>query len=197
MHAKKPVMVYPSLVTNVSPKVLGVDPSTKTGIVLAECANGVMKTFVTKTIKMPGLTGVTRANAIAQELVSMLIGWPDLDLAVIEGYGFNNKFTLSLLTEIGTLLRHSLLSLGVPVLVMPPKSLKEYVTGHGNADKDAMMSAVDKRWGFKTKDDNQADAWGLAAAGGAYMGALPFSFKEREILSSLSFLPCLHPAKVP
>jgi Holliday junction resolvasome RuvABC endonuclease subunit len=55
---------------------------------------------------------------------------------------------------------------GVPVGV-----IKRHATGKGNADKQAMMSAVSSR-GFRITDDNEADAvaillWAIETSGGA------------------------------
>lgn len=48
-----------------------------------------------------------------------------------------------------------------PVLI-EPKRLKKYVANNGNAGKPAMLLNVYKSWDVDTKDDNQADAYGLA-----------------------------------
>lgn len=44
----------------------------------------------------------------------------------------------------------------------PPKSLKKYVTGNGNASKDMMMKYAFKRWGYDNDDNNLVDAYCLA-----------------------------------
>ncbi len=45
---------------------------------------------------------------------------------------------------------------------IPPKSLKKWAVGKGNADKKVMMELSEKRWGVKFTDDNICDAYNLA-----------------------------------
>lgn len=48
-------------------------------------------------------------------------------------------------------------------LVVPPTSLKKYVTGKGQGvGKSQMILAVYKKWGAEFTDDNAADSYGLA-----------------------------------
>ena len=53
---------------------------------------------------------------------------------------------------------------------MPVGTIKRFITGRGNADKAAVMSAVRER-GYSPADDNEADAiaillWALETRGG-------------------------------
>ena len=59
---------------------------------------------------------------------------------------------------------------GVPYQGVPVGTVKRHATGHGNADKQAMMAAARAR-GFLPADDNEADAlailhWALDTRGG-------------------------------
>jgi crossover junction endodeoxyribonuclease RuvC len=58
-----------------------------------------------------------------------------------------------------------------PPLIVPPTSLKKFVTGRGNAKKNEMLLGVYKQWGVEFSDDNQADAFALEKFGLAYLGA--------------------------
>lgn len=51
-------------------------------------------------------------------------------------------------------------------LLIPPMTLKKYVTGKGTAKKNEMLLAVYKEWGIEFNDDNAADAYGLAMMAG-------------------------------
>jgi len=55
-----------------------------------------------------------------------------------------------------------LLEREVKYKIIPPMTLKKFVTGHGHAKKDQMMTAIKDRWGMEFTDDNLADAYGLA-----------------------------------
>lgn len=46
--------------------------------------------------------------------------------------------------------------------IVPPTSLKKFVTGTGNAAKAEMLLGVYKKWGADFRDDNEADAYALA-----------------------------------
>ncbi|MCX7865170.1 MAG: hypothetical protein N2423_09090, partial [Novosphingobium sp.] len=53
---------------------------------------------------------------------------------------------------------------------VPVGTIKRFITGKGNADKQAMIVAMRER-GFEPEDDNEADAiaillWALATRGG-------------------------------
>lgn len=48
----------------------------------------------------------------------------------------------------------------IPCLYFPPATIKKYITGKGNASKQEVIQAVEKR-GFAPTDDNEADALAL------------------------------------
>jgi len=59
---------------------------------------------------------------------------------------------------------------GVPYQGVPVGTIKRFITGKGNADKQAVIAAVKER-GFSPADDNEADAiaillWALETRGG-------------------------------
>jgi hypothetical protein len=48
-------------------------------------------------------------------------------------------------------------------LIVPPTSLKKYVTGKGQGtSKSQILLNVYKKWGAEFTDDNAADSYGLA-----------------------------------
>jgi len=60
---------------------------------------------------------------------------------------------------------------GVPYQGVPVGTIKKFLTGQGNANKQAMIDAARRR-GFSPADDNEADAiaillWALETNGGA------------------------------
>lgn len=46
--------------------------------------------------------------------------------------------------------------------IIPPTTLKKFITGKGNAKKELMLLQVYKRWGVEFTDNNMADAYSLA-----------------------------------
>lgn len=83
-------------------------------------------------------------------------------LVAIEGYSDGSIGRWFDIGEGGGVVKLMLYELGVPVIIVAPKSLKRFVTGNGSAEKDQVIREVEKRYGVKTKDDNIADAVGLA-----------------------------------
>ena len=59
---------------------------------------------------------------------------------------------------------------GIPYQGVPVGTIKRFITGKGNADKDAVIAAIRAR-GFAPADDNEADAlaillWAIETQGG-------------------------------
>jgi Holliday junction resolvasome RuvABC endonuclease subunit len=55
-------------------------------------------------------------------------------------------------------------SLGIPLVVIPPSSIKQYATGKGNAGKDLVLAAAVRRFPHvDVNDNNAADALWAAA----------------------------------
>lgn len=93
-----------------------------------------------------------------------------LDLVLMEGYSFGSKVGREQAGELGGLVRMVIYDVtGSHPLVVPPPSLKKFVTGAGNAKKNVMLLHVHKRWGVEFSDDNQADAFSLEKFGEAYL----------------------------
>ena len=86
------------------------------------------------------------------------------DLYVTEGYAFSRQQAHSL-GEIGGCIRKRIWESGGNLIVIPPSTLKKYLTGKGAGDKNIVMKHVFKRWGFDVDEDNQCDAFGCAMLG--------------------------------
>jgi crossover junction endodeoxyribonuclease RuvC len=85
------------------------------------------------------------------------------------------------------LLVDALRDYGVPIAVAPPKSLKKYATGKGNAGKDLVLAETVRRYPNWTVDGNDvADALVLCAMGVEHLGMEP-----------LAALPELHRVALP
>lgn len=63
-----------------------------------------------------------------------------------------------------------LMRAGIPYVLVNQSTLKVYATGQKGADKAAMTLAAYKRMGVEFRDDNEADAAWLRAAGHAAYG---------------------------
>lgn len=87
-------------------------------------------------------------------------------LIAIEGPSFGNANMSGYHARAGLmwLVYHLLQKEADAIVIVPPASLKRYVTGNGNADKVAMVAAIQRAFpAHLVTDDNEADALGLAA----------------------------------
>lgn len=62
------------------------------------------------------------------------------------------------------------LSLGLPTIVVPPTTLKKYVTGNGSAKKPLMMATIKRKWGRSFVSSDRADAFALEQFGLEFLG---------------------------
>ncbi len=94
-----------------------------------------------------------------------------VDLIVMEGYANGAKNGREIAGELGGVVKLAIMDewSGQPPLIVPPTSLKKFVTGKGVAKKNEMLLGVYKRWGVEFADDNQADAFSLEKFGQAYL----------------------------
>lgn len=171
---------------------MGLDISTKTGLVILETEDPITKGMKNGVvirdmleINFPKTTGMFRARMIAGAVVSKLQKIPP-DVIMIEGYGFANRNTLALLVEIGTIIRHILWQEDFTYNVITPNGLKKFISGKGNAAKDYMRLETYKRWGFEHSSDNVVDAFGLAMVGLAVKNMMKLDLKQRQAIGGVS-----------
>jgi Holliday junction resolvasome RuvABC endonuclease subunit len=138
-------------------RVLGLDVSlTSTGVALP---NG--RTLV---ICPPRLRPVPeRLDHLLNE-VRRLVAAHAPQVCAIEGYSLGGLRGIApvRLAEAGGLVRWALWRRGVPVVDVPPSTLKVYAVGHGHAEKAQMVDAV-QRYAPDVVYDDQADAWACRA----------------------------------
>lgn len=105
------------------------------------------------------------------------------DVYVIEGYAYG-AHTAHHAGEIGGCMRRVIWETGGNIVVVPPSTLKKYVTGSGNADKNVVMKTVFKKWSFDRDDDNECDAFACALLGLVSISSAEiWTAAEREILT--------------
>lgn len=148
--------------------VLGLDVSTKTG--WAVVGPAILQYGSWKTDTEYG-NRFDRWRVYVERLEELLSKYK-IELAVIEGYGYANRFTFAPLVEIGGLLRDLLTRRDVPWVELPPTSLKAYATGQGRAKKYVMIKSALDLLGVETKDDDACDALWLATFGRHLMGSV-------------------------
>lgn len=132
------------------------------------------------------LTGPERLSVVSDALWSWLSSRGQCTrgrLYVMEGYAFSAQSAHSI-GEIGGCVRKMIWQSGGNLLVIPPSTLKKFLTGKGAGDKNIVMKHVFKRWNFDVDDDNQCDAFGCAVLGLVDIGPPDdWTAIERDILT--------------
>lgn len=131
-----------------------------------------------------------RLNRIVAQIVTRLQSCPDcpnLDLVLIEGPSYGSKGgSQHDRSGLWWLVVDTLAGLGLlPIVEVPPKTLKKYATGNGNADKDAVLVAAVRLLPIEVSNNNTADAAWLVAVGYDLLGEplVELPAKNRDALA--------------
>ena len=123
--------------------------------------------YYTEVKKIEG-TGVERLHKARAFLIGFLDRY-EVEAVAIEGYAFGSQMA-NMAGELGGMIRLALFDkyrfdkpqAAFP-LVVPPTSLKKYVTGKGTGiKKNQMLLAIYKKWDVEFTSDDAADSYGLA-----------------------------------
>lgn len=110
-------------------------------------------------------SGVKRL-AQAQRIIFDFVNSFEVSAVAMEGYAFGSQMA-NMLGELGGAVKLALYNyfdepeVRFP-LVVPPTSLKKYITGKGRVDKNQILLSVYKKWDVEFNNDNAADSYGLA-----------------------------------
>ena len=145
------------LVIPENPVYLGIDQS-YSGFALTAYQNGNYYSEVYKS----DMRGIDRLRDIQAHVMNWLHQFDNVTDVAMEGYAFGSQMA-NMLGELGGMVKLTLLDFGIYPLIVPPTSLKKYVTGKGQGiSKSQMLLHVYKKWGAEFTDDNAADSYALA-----------------------------------
>ena len=128
----------------------------------------MLDALVVDTIK-PKVKGIERLVYLRGEFTYLINAYAP-DVVVMEGYNYGaarmkgaqmTPGRLFDIGELGGMIKMLVWHHKLPMLIVPPASLKMFAAGNGAAKKDQMMVAVKEQWRTKIRDDNQADAVAL------------------------------------
>ena len=113
---------------------------------------------------------VERLMHIRSSVIALVTEQGRNSLVVVEGLSYGSHSAGSA-TRAGLhyLVRASLRQLGMTEIVVPPATLKKFVTGSGAAPKSLMVSTASLALGRTVSSDDVADALGLVAFGCALL----------------------------
>ena len=138
-------------------RYVGLDLSTKTGLVILDESSQVIKAeeITTKEKNDP-----QRMIILTEKIMSNL---KDDDIIAIEGFSYGSRGRgISFQFGYGYAVRSALFEASKPYLIVTPSQVKKYATGKGNSPKDNMILPIFKKWGFEHESDNVRDAYVLA-----------------------------------
>jgi Holliday junction resolvasome RuvABC endonuclease subunit len=105
--------------------------------------------------------GIRRLMDI-QNFVYEWMGHKNIKDVAMEGYAMGAMGKVFHLGELGGMVKLALAAHDLYPLIIPPTTLKKYVTGSGTGQKNQMILHTYKKWGQTFTDDNACDAYGLA-----------------------------------
>jgi len=123
--------------------------------------------YYTEVRKIEG-TGVERLSQARSFLIGFLDRY-EVEAVAMEGYAFGSQMA-HMAGELGGMIRIALFDkyrsdnpkAAFPIIV-PPTSLKKYVTNKGTGvKKNQMLLAIYKKWDVEFTSDDAADSYGLA-----------------------------------
>jgi crossover junction endodeoxyribonuclease RuvC len=161
-------------------RYVGVDPSTKTGLVILNAQGEVENSSeVTTTLK----DDPVRFMDIANRVVSQLL---ETDIITIEGFSYGSKGQgVSTQYGIGWLIRAELIRNRYSYTEVSPSAVKKFATGKGNEKKENMVLPIYKHWGFEHPSDNVRDAYVLAQIARGMNGISKLTKYQTDVIKKI------------
>lgn len=166
--------------------VIGLDPSvTHFGIAHIDPTGAVCEVA---TIVPKKLEGMPRIAYILGEIHTftekIFFGTDKKWVIVREDYAYGSHSSSdAMLKEFGGILEWWLHSHKRDLYRVGVSQVKKFVTGKGNAQKDQMMLAVYKNFGFEPMDEHQADAVGVAFTALSIINGITKTKPQAEVVS--------------
>jgi crossover junction endodeoxyribonuclease RuvC len=164
------------------PRYVGIDPSTKTGLVVLDEDGEIWEE---REVAEDSLNGRSPKPEAMLALIRKVIALVEPgDRVAIEGFGFASQ-TGFLLGGIGWAIRLQLHIRGIPFVEVAPSALKKFSGAGGNCAKEELAVEVFARWGFRSKSNNITDAYVLAQIARALHEPVRLIKKQKEVISNL------------
>jgi crossover junction endodeoxyribonuclease RuvC len=167
-------------------KYIGIDPSTKTGIVvLNESGEVEYQTELSSKEKNDPERFMDLAKKIFIRIDSSLDNGEEYAIC-IEGFSYGSSGRgVSTQYGIGWLIRAELIRNGYTYTEVSPSAVKKFATGKGNEKKENMILPIFQRWGFEHPSDNVRDAYVLAKIAQGMNGISKLTKYQIEVLDKI------------
>ena len=142
----------------------------KSGIVIVDETYTIQKQHLLK-VKSNGARRLYEIEQVFDSLVQSYANEEDIHF-FIEGYAYGAKYQRESLAELGGVMRRYFFVNAYDFWVVPPTSVKLFVTASGRASKNYMKKCTKEKWGLTFKSDDECDAHGLARLGVATISSL-------------------------
>ena len=144
---------------------IGIDQKLlRTGVVILTGSGAILYSISPK----PGSTP-DRLVQIQHAFSSLLNRFPTIAAAMMESHSFGSPSRKYDLGAVWGILVCELQKREIEILPSPaPKQLKKFVTGNRNATKEEVEEAIKNHYGIGARNDDEADAAGLALMARAY-----------------------------
>lgn len=140
--------------------VVGIDQSANHSGVTFLADDG--KLLTQSLIEPAGLRDAPRLAYIRDAFNALLAVHSDIHVAVLEGYSYGSTSKKFILGEVGAVIKMCLYDRKIRTYAAAPLQLKKFATGRVKSDKEAIMHAVETKWGLTMTDDNLADSYVLS-----------------------------------
>ena len=169
------------------------------GLDLSLCSSGVIvlkndKIILQKIIKSKPvgdkpIDELKRIQKIVNEIENVVSDY-NPTVSVIEGMAFMAKNTTALvqLSALNYMTRAMLADYRVPFYICAPTTLKKFITGKGNTDKEVLMMVVYRDYNEQLLNNNLVDAFGLSLIGLALKGkpVKKITIPQQEVIKLIS-----------
>ena len=165
--------------------VIGIDQAVRgTGVCVLDTDGTVQ--YLGRVSPPATLRGAARLQYIRDSLTQVVSRYPEIQLAVMEGYSYNSTNKKFLLGEVGAVVKLVISDKNITLLEVAPKQLKKFVTNTGSADKEAVKRGIYAKWQLSIDQDDEADACGLAQVARSIILNNSNNRAELEVLKKLS-----------
>lgn len=137
--------------------ILAIDPGcAQLGVIVLRNNDILYQNTLVATTK-----GIARLAKYRDALNKLMLTYAVTD-GVIEGYSYMSKWRAHDLGEVGGIIRLLFYDSKIQLTIVPPPTLKKFVSGKGNSKKELMMLHAFRKWGKEFPDTHQCDAYCLA-----------------------------------